>query len=200
MRFPRRIQVPGQGGGVSSERIDKAGPARIARFLGWLAGVMACGVQASPIPEWQMSFGAVGRPPISYNEEPALVRDPVSGAFYLHNFGINGIASMTVRVDASGDVAWANSTARDSSPSTRRVTPLMDGSIVVVTQELQRLGADGSRLWSIPWPSSFDLPIVFEADADTAAHIPEHARRLLSPLDETRARDLRARLIKRINR
>ena len=41
---------------------------------------------------------------------------------------------------------------------------------------------------------------VFEADADTAAHIPEHARRVLSPLDEHRARDLRARLLKRINR
>ncbi|MBD9469107.1 cupin-like domain-containing protein [Pseudoxanthomonas sp. PXM01] len=41
---------------------------------------------------------------------------------------------------------------------------------------------------------------VFEADADTAAHIPEQTRGLLSPLDETRARDLRARLLKRINR
>jgi len=41
---------------------------------------------------------------------------------------------------------------------------------------------------------------VFEADADTAAHIPESARRVLSPLDEKRARDLRARLLKRINR
>ena len=41
---------------------------------------------------------------------------------------------------------------------------------------------------------------VFEADADTAAHIPESARRVLSPLDEHRARDLRARLLKRINR
>ncbi|GHC02766.1 cupin-like domain-containing protein [Thermomonas carbonis] len=41
---------------------------------------------------------------------------------------------------------------------------------------------------------------VFEADADTAAHIPEPARRVLSPLDEHRARDLRARLLKRINR
>lgn len=41
---------------------------------------------------------------------------------------------------------------------------------------------------------------VFEADADTAAHIPEHARGVLSPLDETRARELRARLLKRINR
>ena len=41
---------------------------------------------------------------------------------------------------------------------------------------------------------------VFEADADTAAHIPESARRVLSPLDENSARDLRARLLKRINR
>ena len=41
---------------------------------------------------------------------------------------------------------------------------------------------------------------VFEADADTAAHIPESARRVLSPLDADRARELRARLLKRINR
>lgn len=41
---------------------------------------------------------------------------------------------------------------------------------------------------------------VFDADADTAAHIPESARRVLSPLDDARARELRARLLKRINR
>lgn len=41
---------------------------------------------------------------------------------------------------------------------------------------------------------------VFEADAGTAGHIPESARRVLSPLNEERARDLRARLLKRINR
>ena len=41
---------------------------------------------------------------------------------------------------------------------------------------------------------------VFEAGPETAAHIPEEARRLLSPLDDVRARDLRARLLKRINR
>ena len=34
----------------------------------------------------------------------------------------------------------------------------------------------------------------------TAAHIPEAARRVLAPLDETRARDLRARLLQRLNR
>jgi hypothetical protein len=41
---------------------------------------------------------------------------------------------------------------------------------------------------------------VFDADEDTAAHIPAPARRVLSPLDDARARDLRARLLKRINR
>ncbi|MFC0679852.1 cupin-like domain-containing protein [Lysobacter korlensis] len=41
---------------------------------------------------------------------------------------------------------------------------------------------------------------VFEADENTAAHIPEPARRVLGPMDETRARELRARLLKRINR
>ena len=41
---------------------------------------------------------------------------------------------------------------------------------------------------------------VFEADGDTAAHIPEPARRVLAPLDETRARQLRARLLQRLNR
>ena len=41
---------------------------------------------------------------------------------------------------------------------------------------------------------------VFDADADTVAHIPEPARRLLAPLDEIRARELRARLLKRLNR
>jgi Cupin-like domain len=41
---------------------------------------------------------------------------------------------------------------------------------------------------------------VFEADAHTAAHIPEHARGLLSPLAADTARVLRARLLKKLNR
>ncbi len=41
---------------------------------------------------------------------------------------------------------------------------------------------------------------VFETDADTAAHIPEAARRALGPIDETRARELRLRLLQRLNR
>jgi Cupin-like domain len=41
---------------------------------------------------------------------------------------------------------------------------------------------------------------VFEADERTAAHIPPHARRVLGPLDPESARELRARLLQRLNR
>lgn len=41
---------------------------------------------------------------------------------------------------------------------------------------------------------------VFEADANTAAHIPEQARGVLSPLTADSARVLRARLLKKLNR
>jgi hypothetical protein len=41
---------------------------------------------------------------------------------------------------------------------------------------------------------------VFEADESTAAHIPEQARRVLAPLDAEAARELRARLLKKLNR
>jgi hypothetical protein len=41
---------------------------------------------------------------------------------------------------------------------------------------------------------------VFEADESTAGHIPERARRVLAPLDDIAARELRARLLQRLNR
>ena len=42
---------------------------------------------------------------------------------------------------------------------------------------------------------------VFDYDEDTVAgHVPAPARRSLAPLDETRAREIRARLLKRLNR
>jgi hypothetical protein len=41
---------------------------------------------------------------------------------------------------------------------------------------------------------------VFEADEDTAAHIPPQARRVLAPMDPESARELRARLLQRLNR
>lgn len=41
---------------------------------------------------------------------------------------------------------------------------------------------------------------VFEADDTTAAHIPDAARGVLAPLDDERARRLRARLLQRLNR
>ena len=41
---------------------------------------------------------------------------------------------------------------------------------------------------------------VFEAGDDTAAHLPEHARRLLAPFDAVRAGDLRERLKQRLKK
>ncbi|MGH8187826.1 MAG: cupin-like domain-containing protein [Steroidobacteraceae bacterium] len=41
---------------------------------------------------------------------------------------------------------------------------------------------------------------VFEADAETTAHIPQGGRRSLAPLDAEAARELRARLLQRLNR
>jgi len=41
---------------------------------------------------------------------------------------------------------------------------------------------------------------VFAADADTSAHIPENSRRSLGPLTDEMVRDMRARLIARLNR
>jgi hypothetical protein len=41
---------------------------------------------------------------------------------------------------------------------------------------------------------------VFEADENTASHIPEKARRVLSPLDAEAVREIRARLLQRLNR
>jgi hypothetical protein len=41
---------------------------------------------------------------------------------------------------------------------------------------------------------------VFEADESVAGHIPESARRVLAPLDEASARELRKQLLTRLNR
>jgi hypothetical protein len=41
---------------------------------------------------------------------------------------------------------------------------------------------------------------VFEADENTVSHIPEQARRVLAPMDADAARELRARLLQRLNR
>ena len=41
---------------------------------------------------------------------------------------------------------------------------------------------------------------VFEADEETAAHIPPPARRILAPLDDNATRTLRAQLLKKLNR
>lgn len=49
------------------------------------------------------------------------------------------------------------------------------------------------------WKGIFDK-YVFNGDEEFVAHIPEHRRGVLSPLDERRARELRARLLNRLNR
>jgi hypothetical protein len=49
------------------------------------------------------------------------------------------------------------------------------------------------------WRAQFEH-YVFEAGDHTAAHIPEAQRDVLAPLDEPRARALRARLLRRLNR
>jgi hypothetical protein len=41
---------------------------------------------------------------------------------------------------------------------------------------------------------------VFDADANTSAHIPKDARRSLGPLDEAATRELRARILQKLNR
>lgn len=49
------------------------------------------------------------------------------------------------------------------------------------------------------WRALFNR-YVFEADEETAAHIPPHARGVLNPLDDAAVRALRAQLLKRMNR
>jgi len=49
------------------------------------------------------------------------------------------------------------------------------------------------------WRDVFDH-YIFDADADTAAHIPEPARGMQGPIDLRVARELRARLLQRLNR
>ena len=49
------------------------------------------------------------------------------------------------------------------------------------------------------WKGIFEK-YVFETDEEFVAHIPVHRRGVLSPLDEHAARELRARLLNRLNR
>ena len=49
------------------------------------------------------------------------------------------------------------------------------------------------------WKNQFSH-YVFDANADTSAHVPQHARSALAPLDDAGARKMRAELLKRLNR
>jgi hypothetical protein len=80
----------------------------------------------------------------------------------------------------------------------RRSPAWMDSpmnALMLAIMTMRDLPADQRKAWQ----KHFEH-YVFEADAQTAAHIPEKARRTLSPLDADRARELRARLLQNLNR
>ena len=72
-------------------------------------------------------------------------------------------------------------------------TPM--NALMLAIMTVRDLPADQRAVWEDVFRH-----YVFEADDDTAAHIPADARRVLGPLDESRARELRARLLQRLNR
>ena len=80
----------------------------------------------------------------------------------------------------------------------RQSPPWMDtpmNALMLAIMTVRDLPADQRAVWEDVFRH-----YVFEADDDTAAHIPADARRVLGPLDESRARELRARLLQRLNR
>ena len=72
-------------------------------------------------------------------------------------------------------------------------TPM--NALMLAMMTVRDLPADQRAIWEDVFRH-----YVFQPGEDTAGHIPEPARRVLAPLDETRARNLRARLLQRLNR
>ena len=72
-------------------------------------------------------------------------------------------------------------------------TPM--NALMLAMMTVRDLPADQRAIWEDVFRH-----YVFQPGDDTAGHIPEPARRVLAPLDETRARNLRARLLQRLNR
>ncbi|WP_332309378.1 cupin-like domain-containing protein [Pseudomarimonas arenosa] len=81
---------------------------------------------------------------------------------------------------------WRSSPAFMDSPMNTLMLALMT---------MRDLPAEQRRHWQ-----EIFRHYVFEANDGTAAHIPEPARRVLGPLDDNIARELRARLLQRLNR
>lgn len=72
-------------------------------------------------------------------------------------------------------------------------TPM--NALMLALLSIRDLPSEQRRVWQ-----EIFRHYVFEPGDATAGHIPEAARRVLGPMDENRARDLRARLLQRINR
>ncbi|NII11209.1 cupin-like domain-containing protein [Oleiagrimonas sp. C23AA] len=80
----------------------------------------------------------------------------------------------------------------------RRVPGYMDtpmNALMLALMSIRDLPPEQRRTWQETFRH-----YVFEPDDATAGHIPESARRVLAPIDETTARELRAHLLQRLNR
>lgn len=80
----------------------------------------------------------------------------------------------------------------------RRSPPCMDSpmnALMLTLMSVRDLPAEQRKAWE-----NLFRHYVFAASAETAAHIPEQARRVLAPLDERAAREVRARLLEKLNR
>ncbi|KGI79194.1 cupin-like domain-containing protein [Oleiagrimonas soli] len=80
----------------------------------------------------------------------------------------------------------------------RSVPAYMDtpmNTLMLALMTIRDLPPEQRRIWQETFRH-----YVFEPDDATAEHIPEPARRVLAPIDENVARELRARLLQRLNR
>jgi len=81
---------------------------------------------------------------------------------------------------------WRQSPAYMDSPM---------NALMLAIMSVRDLPAEQRKAWE-----NLFRHYVFEADAGTTAHIPEKSRRVLAPLNAEAARELRARLLKKLNR
>jgi Cupin-like domain len=81
---------------------------------------------------------------------------------------------------------WRQSPAYMDSPM---------NALMLAIMSVRDLPAEQRKAWQ-----NLFRHYVFEANENTAAHIPQKSRRVLSPLDADAARELRARLLQRLNR
>lgn len=81
---------------------------------------------------------------------------------------------------------WRQSPAYMDSPM---------NALMLAIMSVRDLPAEQRKAWE-----NLFRHYVFDADAGTTAHIPEKSRRVLAPLNAEAARELRARLLKKLNR